>query len=343
MRPTISIIMPVYNVERYISKSIESVLNQTFKDFELLIVDDGSPDNSVNIAEEYAQKDDRIRIFKKDNGGLSDARNYGFKYAKGEYIYFMDSDDYIEDELLEKSINSIKCSNAEVVLFGYHIDFVDDKEMVYATRKISHKSGVFSKMNLAEINVNDDFLHMMGYAWNKIYNKKFLDENNVSFEKGTSLIEDILFNEVVFTNIEKLVIIDDHLYHYIQRKRMTLGSTFYSNSYSLKMRAINARENILVKWRFEEDKIKKIIARLQLNTIRFCCSNMFYFKNNLSLLYKYKEIKKMINNPISKGRIINFTPVSTKDKVLKFLVIYKQYLLIMFLYNLSSLKIKKGE
>src|SRR5690625_6955531 len=105
--PKVSIILPCYNVEKHLAQSIDSVLSQTHSNFELLVVIDGSPDNSKEIAEEYAVKDARITVFDKPNGGLSDARNYGLKKAQGEFIYFMDSDDWIEPDLLKDNLKII--------------------------------------------------------------------------------------------------------------------------------------------------------------------------------------------------------------------------------------------
>src|SRR5690606_38194995 len=120
--PQTSIILPCYNVENYLPRAIESVLNQTNPDFGLLVVIDCSPDNSKTSAEKYALNDDRMRVFEKPNGGLSDARNYGVERAKGEFIYFMDSDDFIEPDLLEDKLKTIEDENLDFIIFGYTQD-----------------------------------------------------------------------------------------------------------------------------------------------------------------------------------------------------------------------------
>ena len=102
MDKLISVIVPIYNVEKYLTKCIESIINQTYKNLEIILVDDGSPDKSPIICDEYAKKDNRIKVIHKKNGGLSDARNYGMSLATGEYISFIDSDDYIDEEMYEK-------------------------------------------------------------------------------------------------------------------------------------------------------------------------------------------------------------------------------------------------
>src|SRR5690606_4224086 len=107
------------NVEKYLARSIESALNQSYNDFELLVIIDGSPDSSKSIAENYTKIDNRIQVFEKENGGLSDARNYGLERAKGEFIYFMDSDDWIETNLLEDNLKIIEEEDLDLVVFGY--------------------------------------------------------------------------------------------------------------------------------------------------------------------------------------------------------------------------------
>ena len=118
MSPKISIIVPVYKVEPYIHKCIDSILNQTFKEFELILVDDGSPDNCGNICDEYAKKDNRVRVIHKENGGISSARNIGLDVSNGEYIGFVDSDDYIKLDMYERLYNSCKVNNADISIIG---------------------------------------------------------------------------------------------------------------------------------------------------------------------------------------------------------------------------------
>lgn len=112
----VSVIVPIYNVEEYINKCIDSILNQTFKEFELILVDDGSTDNSGNICDTYKSIDDRVRVIHKDNGGLSDARNFGIEAATGEFLYFIDGDDFIHEDTLESMYNSIMKTNSDIAV-----------------------------------------------------------------------------------------------------------------------------------------------------------------------------------------------------------------------------------
>lgn len=338
MEELISIIIPVYNVELYISKCIESVLNQTYKSFEVIIVDDGSPDNSIKIAQKYADIDKRIRIITKENGGLSDARNVGINQAKGKYIYFLDSDDYIEDNLLEKVVNYAEQNNSDVIIFGYFVDYVDDKGLVKYTNNVFLDS-IESEVKYEDsFTIDNNLLAMLGYAWNKFYKREYLINNNIKFEKGVSLIEDILFNELALTKSKNIFILKDQLYHYIHRDRSTLSTTFYKDSYKLQVKSIKARENILKHWNIKDEIIQNIISKQQTEAIRFCCSNMFYYKNNLTLIEKYKYIKFMLDDENTKTRIQQFMPISIEEKIMKIIIKRKVSIIIILIYYINSRK-----
>lgn len=338
MEELISIIIPVYNVESYISKCIESVLNQTYKEFEIIIVDDGSPDNSIKIAQKYADIDKRITIIRKENGGLSDARNAGMQEAKGKYIYFLDSDDYIEDILLEKVINCAEKNNSDVIIFGYFVDYVDDKGSVKYTNNVFLNTTELEVKYEGSFIVDNNLLAMLGYAWNKFYKRDYLINNNIKFEKGVSLIEDILFNELALTKSKNIFILKNQLYHYTHRDISTLSTTFYKDSYKLQIKSIKARENILKYWNIKEEIVRKIISKQQIESIRFCCSNMFYYKNDLTLMEKYKYIKYMLYDENTKVRIQQFVPLSIEQKIMKIIIKRKVSFIIALIYYINSRK-----
>lgn len=340
MNQMISVIMPVYNVEKYLRKSIESVLNQTYQNFELLIVDDGSPDNSSEIIKEYIKKDSRIKLLSKSNGGLSDARNFGLQHAKGEYIYFFDSDDYIEPNLLEKTVNVAIENNSDVVVFGYFVDYVDQQEKAHQSILISNGNGTYDSTTFNQININHNSLHMLGYAWNKLYNFQYIKEHNYTFIKGVSLVEDILFNEKILTNAKSITFLDDKLYHYIQRNRQTLGKAFYKDSYNLQLRAVDARKTILTAWNVPSNIIKKNMLILEMNAIRFCCANLFYIKNKLTFLEKYNYIKYMTSKFNKRLEYKQIVLDNKKDRFFLFLIKGKFNFFIILMYFINS-KVRK--
>ena len=177
----ISVIVPVYNVEKYIDKCLDNLVNQTLKDIEIIVVNDGSPDNSQDIINSYQKKYPRmIKSFIKPNGGLSDARNYGIKKAQGEYIAFLDSDDYIEIDAYEKMYKKAELKDFDIV--------VCDLNYVYEDGSVKRVS---SKIEHDTTNIKNVYINMYPCVWNKIY-KKTLFENDIEFKKGV-WFEDVDF------------------------------------------------------------------------------------------------------------------------------------------------------
>lgn len=330
--PKISIILPVYNVEAYLPKAIDSVLAQTWQDFELLIVIDGSPDNSKQIAEDYAEKDNRIKIFEKENGGLSDARNYGMERASGEYIYFMDSDDWIEPNLLEECIREVNQKNLDFLIFGYQQDNENENGELLSSEKVIPNLGLYKK-NEDQLLIDKNHLGLMGYAWNKVYKLSFLQHNNIIFEKGTSLVEDILFNAQVYTASNQIYFFDKYYYHYINRPVNTLIKQFHANSFELKKRKTNALNQVLTEWKVEANNKQKVLALSQIQGIRYCIHNLYAFQNNLSVSEKKKYISNMLYDELTQ-ELINYYPTANKkDKVFKLLIKYK---LTTFVHHLAT-------
>ena len=199
----VSVIVPIYNVEKFLSKCLDSLVNQTLDDIEIILVNDGSTDNSGNIAKEYKDKySDKIIYFEKENGGLSDARNFGIPYTKGEYIAFLDSDDYIEEDAYEKMYEKAKKEDADYIecdfiweypnkqIFDKRIEYIDKKDMVAKVRVV---------------------------AWNKLIKRELIIKNNITFPKGLRY-EDIEFTYKLIPFLEKVSYIDKPFVHYVQRK-----------------------------------------------------------------------------------------------------------------------------
>lgn len=321
MLPKISIILPCYNVEKYIAKSIESILEQSFPHFELLIVVDGSPDSSKLIAEEFALRDSRIAVYEKENGGLSDARNYGLERAKGDYVYFMDSDDWIEPMLLEDILAVISEEKLDLVIFGYIQDNENQTGKVVSSSIRIPENKIFRKEENNLI-IDRHLLGILGYAWNKIYKKEFLLKHKLRFEKGTSLVEDILFNTQVYSKTDLLRTIDKAYYHYLNRPVTTLIKKFHPNSFELKK-----QKNQFLKLFFDAWKVRdseRILSYCIVQGIRYCVHNLFSFKNNLSFQEKKGIIKKMLNDSITEDLIPYYVPVTLKDKMYKYLIQHKQ-------------------
>ena len=183
MTPKISVIVPVYNVEKYLPRCIDSILSQSFTDFELLLIDDGSPDNCGKICDEYAKRDSRVKVFHKPNGGVSAARNLGIKNAMGEWITFIDADDYIEDDFL-----SLPNEVPEDLLIQNYKVLLDSKFVVH---DFEHRLINFSEIhNFLNNNIGKE---IFSSPWAKFYRRELIKDGNISFPEEIKVGEDALF------------------------------------------------------------------------------------------------------------------------------------------------------
>lgn len=201
--PKVSIIVPIYNVEKYLERCINSLIGQTLDDIQIILVNDGSTDNSGEIAKEYAIKhQDKIMYLEKENGGLSDARNYGLPYATGEYIAFLDSDDYIDKEAYKAMYDKAKQENADYLecdfIWEYPNKLKEDKRVDYKNKKEM----------LAFVRV---------VAWNKLIKREVIEKNKLEFPKGLRY-EDVEFTYKLIPHLNKVSYIDACFIHYTQRE-----------------------------------------------------------------------------------------------------------------------------
>ena len=205
----ISIIIPVYKVEKYLEKCIQSVINQTYENLQIILVDDGSPDNCGKICDEYAKKDHRIEVIHKSNGGLSDARNKGLEIAKGEYIGFVDSDDYIESDMYEVLYNLLKQYNVDVSI----CNFYTVSQGKIAIKNADNGIKEYNRIEiLKEILLDND---IQSYAWNKLYKRELFGE--IKYPVGKKY-EDIGTTFYLLEKCNKVVVTGKPEYYYINRQ-----------------------------------------------------------------------------------------------------------------------------
>ena len=196
--------MPVYKVEEYVGKAIESIQAQTMKEWEFLIVDDGTPDRSGEICDAYAAKDDRIHVIHKENGGAPSARNLAIDMAKGEYMYFLDSDDWAEPTMLEDMYNLAKRDQAQLVVAGFYIDTYYEKDK-YLTDNYVVEDAVYPNKEAFRKNAYKLFDKNLLYTpWNKLYESKYIMENNLRFP--TTFWDDFPFNVSIVRNVERVTV-----------------------------------------------------------------------------------------------------------------------------------------
>ena len=216
--PAISLIIPVYNVEDYLEKALLSVQNQTFRDFEAIIVDDGSTDKSLEIIKKFCEKNSNFIFLTQKNKGPAAARNYGISVCKGDYIAFMDSDDYIEPEFLEMLYKTAIENDADITCCNFNLYYPEKDIKVYMP--FTSMPGVYSKTKALRKLILDLGTHY--FVWNKLSKRKLFFENNLKFDD--MYFEDIATSPKLFYYADKIVLIGKALYNYTSRRTSILHS-----------------------------------------------------------------------------------------------------------------------
>lgn len=213
----ISVIVPVYNVEKYLHKCVDSIINQTYKDLEIILVDDGSPDNCPKICDEYAQKDNRIKVIHKENGGVSSARNVGLISAQGEFVQFIDSDDFIKEQMIEKLISSLHETSSDIVVCRAITYYDSGKEKIQKNDKWEE---VLNRDDAAKL----IFSEMNNAMWNKLFKKELAE--GILFEEGRTFGEDPYFLAQILNKSKKVSFVSEELYYYRQRENSITSGKF---------------------------------------------------------------------------------------------------------------------
>lgn len=240
----ISVIIPVYNVEKYLRKCLDSVVSQTYNNLEILIVDDGSTDCSGQICDEYAEKDDRIQVFHQLNCGLSKARNTGIDLSTGDYLMFIDSDDYISKDMAMELYNELKKSNADMSICNFH--YVDENNNIIKTKELDfHNAGSFilTKKELLNALTNSNISTAIVIGCNKLYKNSIFD--SLRYPVGR-IYEDEFIIHHILNKIDKAVLINRKYYYYIKR-----DNSITHTNYTIKN--VDAIEAILDRAKFLYD------------------------------------------------------------------------------------------
>jgi len=225
----VSVIVPIYNVQDYLKRCIDSILHQTYKNLEIILVDDGSTDDSCKIVQDYEKLDNRIKSFRKKNGGLSDARNYGIKKARGDYILYLDSDDWLDVNMISTMVEKIKKYEADIVQVGFYYTYED--YLLYDNRyyEENDKDVVLDRHSLMkELVINK---RVKNFAWGKLYKTELIKD--ILFKKGMRF-EDVFWAHEVMNRVNKYVIVHKPMMYYLQRCESISGTYRLENTDILK-------------------------------------------------------------------------------------------------------------
>lgn len=229
--PEVSVIVPVYNGENYIERCVESILNQTYENFELLLIDDGSTDKSPKICDKYSQIDSRIRCIHKENGGLSDARNVGIRESCGLYVTFVDNDDWIENQMIEKMIDALKENDADIVMCQHQMRYSSETDNKKTLERSIHRQTIYNQEQFLKILLRVDSNRCVHYACAKMYKKKVIDMEEYFPYKMYNEDVEAMFKSVLRS--QKIVEIDYVGYNYFYNSEGISHSVFGENFLSL--------------------------------------------------------------------------------------------------------------
>ncbi|MCL7746080.1 glycosyltransferase [Halalkalibacter alkaliphilus] len=293
MNPKISIIVPIYNVEKYLKQCIDSILAQTFKDFELILVNDGSPDNCGEICEKYAKNDNRVIVIHKKNNGVSSARNSGIEIAKGEYVGFVDPDDTVEKNMYERLIDTAITFNAEIVVSP--ITIINHKNNTNNVTPIwKNVNCIINNKEIVE-EIIPSLIQNKTYSLvssvNKLYKTSIFNDFNIIFDENKNHSEDARFNFTLLPLIKNLVFIEQPLYNYNIYPRDSLTQTFREDLYRDVLDNKIFMLNLCEKYNLENyiPEVKRHYTNVTLNYLQEIV------KSTIPVNRKYEIISEVLN------------------------------------------------
>ena len=320
--PYFSVVMPIYNVEPFLRKAVDSIINQTFKDFEIILVNDCSPDNCADICKEYADKYEFITVVEhQKNKGLSAARNSGFKKVRGKYVWFMDSDDYVDDSLFKSVYDSLQKNSAEAVVFGCVEEYYDRQGNITKVIELKPEAALYcNKEELRKRVLDLELNTFYGYAWNKFYSVEHIRKIGISYE-NIVLIEDIKFNIQFFNEINALNILEIAPYHYAKRGINSLTAKFVPDYFVVHRERVSLLYEQHKNWGIANDETRKNLANIYTRYIFSALSRNCDKRARMN----HKQRKIWINNVFNDelfNKLIPFTEahsvlLSVMGKVLK--------------------------
>lgn len=314
----LTIIIPTYNSQQYIEKCIVSIINQTYTNLEIIIIDDNSKDRTYDICKKIQKKDTRIKLMKNsENKGVSTTRNKGISISTGEYITFVDADDYIEKNMYEKLINKLEEEDVDIAMCNF---FSEEKNRDIRDN-IKNKDMIFSDNEMLKYIFLSDYF--CGFAWNKIYKSDIIKNNKLNFNDNIFICEDLLFNCQYISKIKRGFYTTNKMYHYVQR-----NNSSYNNTYSERW------ETVIQAY----EKMKLYIKEEGLKNFQY--SYLYSLLNLKEKLYIEKHKKKEMLYDINRKIKVNIVGIKkNKDLSLKLKIkIYIKLYMMKFFVILKKIK-----
>lgn len=296
----VSVIVPVYNAGKYLGYCLNSVISQTYHNLEIILINDGSTDNSAVICRNYAGIDDRIVIIDTENRGVSRARNTGLEVAKGEYVQFVDSDDVIKTDMVEKFVHTIETYQKDMVICGFDMVTLEQNEVRKIQSLTSDILGMECVLNRKEFFERIAFIlwrtSLLESSWNKFFCMRIIRQNNIRFPDEMAYGEDFCFNMEYFQYINGVVFVNDVYYHYLQHNQCSLSKQYREDLFENEMLLIYKFQNLIESNVSISDEEKIELAEYTVSKMMQSLYGLTNEKCHLSVAEKKKEIAKIIND-----------------------------------------------
>lgn len=337
----VSIVVPVYNVEKYLPKCIDSILSQTYTKLEIILVNDGSIDNSGKICDAYAKGDDRITVIHKENRGVSAARNTGLDKASGKYIAFIDPDDYVENNIIALFVNTYETQDTDLVISNYFSETMKGDTILSQDILEIETKYYQNKSELGNSIVKLwDSQHLMYNLWNKLYSKEIIDRNAIRFPLR-NLSEDIYFNMMYLQYVTKMNVIGKPLYHYVRLREGATTDKYRADLFEIKLQENKEFIEHFSSYGLHESQYMELVARRYIERTLGCIENLFRDHCTLNYNEKYVQTKSIILHEDTRKYLNIIKPKSIKIKILLIPYKFKSPLLAMTLIKIVALVKKK--
>lgn len=296
-KPLVSVVTGIYNVAKFLPNGLYYILNQTYKNIEVILVDDGSTDSSGLICDNVAREDCRVKVIHKRNGGLGSARNSGIEAARGKYIYFFDVDDEIDENLLSYNVEVIEQQKVDMIIFGYtNVEQKYNSETVVSFPEIK----INSNDDLKRVYVDLCVLKVNGFAWNKFYRKSFLDNNNLRFE-NQRIQQDEVFNLKVYKYLEKGFVSSKILYTYYVYDKGNTRSRFIPDRFDICKSVREHFENLRTFWNLKDSRFESYLNKRFYNGVMSCLLfNLTHPQCQWTKKQKQREMKRIMGDRLTK-------------------------------------------
>ena len=291
--PQISIIIPVYNVESYLCRCLDSILIQSYKGWECILVDDGSTDGSSKICDDYVEKDDRFKVIHKENGGVSSARNIGIRESKGDWMFFADADDILEKDALQTLMIGVE-KGCKLVMAGFNV-YTETGQLKETAKKQKDKI-ITTDEAICELYLPSDFSYQ-GYLWSKLFNSKYVKDKNLRFNESISFNEDGLFILQYICKVKGYIYYTTKpVYNYCERGKSAMGSMngHFNPAFSTHFDSVILQKKVVFAY---TKKLKlRFLSLRRIATLYMYCHDLMYKCDDCNSAIHKKMLKKLISS-----------------------------------------------